>query len=355
MTKPSYLSIFIALIIFLSGGGLLANELRQNMKHGAVSAPHQGVNNSHDFSLEFKKSQQALRGLKGFAVWSSNRFGNHDIVRMDLATMQLSQLTTHKNAEFYPRISPDGKKLVFARSRSEWVSQRNWIAWDVYILDLSTKQETRLAENASFPAWVDNDRVSYLQDGVKVVVKKLDWFGKETIVFESAKGNSLPQGALLSTPAYNASSGRTLFTAKQSDFGMETGHWGTALSLPDKSIKGLYNGCQAFFSSGGDFIYQVSFGGTHDSKGNRFLKIDSKSLKSEELLDFNHRYSHIYFPKQSHKGNYLIFAGSENGHEHDTADYEIFLWDMREPKTSITRLSFHTGNDNWPDIYINSE
>jgi len=355
MAKPSYFSIFIALIIFFSGGALLANELRQNMKHGAVSAPPQGVDNSHEFSSEFKKSQQTLRGIKGFAVWSSNRFGNHDIVRMDLATMQLSQLTTHKHAEFYPRISPDGKKLVFARSRAEWVSQRNWVAWDVYVLDLLNKEETLLAENASFPSWVDNDRVSYLQDGVKVVVKKLSWLGKETVVFESAKGNTLPQGALLSTPVYNASSGTTLFTAKQSDFGMKTGYWGTALSLPDKSIRGLYNGCQAFFSSNGEFIYQVSSGGKHDSKGNRFLKVDSKSLISEELLDFDHRYSHIYFPKQSYEGSYLIFAGSEKGHEHDTADYEIFLWNMRKPKTSISRLSFHTGNDNWPDIYIHSQ
>jgi len=98
VAKPSYLSIFIACCIFLSGGALLANELRQNMKHGAVSAPAQGVDISNQFISEYKKSQQQLSKLKGFAVWSSNRFGNHDIVRMDLSTMQIDRLTDNSHA-----------------------------------------------------------------------------------------------------------------------------------------------------------------------------------------------------------------------------------------------------------------
>jgi len=43
---------------------------------------------------------------------------------------------------------------------------------------------------------------------------------------------------------------------------------------------------------------------------------------------------------------------SKGGHEHDSADYEIFLWQVGAPADSATRLTFHTGNDNWPDVFL---
>ena len=53
----------------------------------------------------------------------------------------------------------------------------------------------------------------------------------------------------------------------------------------------------------------------------------------------------------------LVFGASrsEGEHEHDQADYEIFLWQIGSDPTQATRLTFHTGNDNWPDVYINAK
>jgi hypothetical protein len=48
----------------------------------------------------------------------------------------------------------------------------------------------------------------------------------------------------------------------------------------------------------------------------------------------------------------LIYGASTGGHEHDTADYEIFLWPISSPMSSTVRLSYHTGNDNWPDVFL---
>jgi hypothetical protein len=41
------------------------------------------------------------------------------------------------------------------------------------------------------------------------------------------------------------------------------------------------------------------------------------------------------------------------GHEHDLADYEVYIWDINTDKEKgPVRITFHTGNDRWPDIHI---
>jgi uncharacterized membrane protein YbhN (UPF0104 family) len=353
MNKMSnWVKIGLVGVIFLFGSGLLAKEYRASKKMGAVTAPPVGENVISQFGDRSSKTAQELQGINGFAVWSSNRFGNHDIIKMDLPSREVTRLTDNPHTEFYSRISPDGKRVVFARSQEPWVSQRNWVAWDVFILDLDSGKEKLISKDATFPSWVDNDSVSYLYKGSQVVVKSLGLFGSAKIVYESGKTNKVSNGALISTPEYNPKTGQVAFTGKQSELGMRKGFWGTAIQHADSNHDGLYNGCQVSFSSDNSYMYQVAFGGDHDAKGNRFMKIDLDTLQTRELFDFKDDYSHIYFPKDSNDGRYMIFGGSAGGHEHDTADYEIFLWDMSKSAEYATRLSFHSGNDNWPDVYI---
>jgi hypothetical protein len=48
----------------------------------------------------------------------------------------------------------------------------------------------------------------------------------------------------------------------------------------------------------------------------------------------------------------MVLGASAGGHEHDTADYEIFLWKTGAPAAAAARLTFHTGNDCWPDVWL---
>ena len=47
-----------------------------------------------------------------------------------------------------------------------------------------------------------------------------------------------------------------------------------------------------------------------------------------------------------------MWAATQRGHDHDIADYEIYLWEVGAPAESAARLTFHSGNDRWPDIFI---
>ena len=46
----------------------------------------------------------------------------------------------------------------------------------------------------------------------------------------------------------------------------------------------------------------------------------------------------------------LAPGASAGGHEQDAEDYEIFLWDSSDANAPPVRLTFHTGNDCWPDV-----
>jgi Tol biopolymer transport system component len=108
-------------------------------------------------------STTEISRLNGWVVWSSNRFGNHDILKMNLADRSIHRLTEHPHAESFPRISPDGRKIIFARSRQPWVSLRNPIPWDVYLLDLESGSERLLAEFGNAPTWSTDGSLAYFQ------------------------------------------------------------------------------------------------------------------------------------------------------------------------------------------------
>jgi hypothetical protein len=46
-----------------------------------------------------------------------------------------------------------------------------------------------------------------------------------------------------------------------------------------------------------------------------------------------------------------VLAATQRGHDHDIADYEIYLWEVGTPADTAVRLTYHSGNDRWPDIF----
>ena len=233
----------------MTGVGFLAYQVWAAGKLGAVNAPQAGTPSSEGregLALE-------LQSIDGFVVFSSNRDGNHDIFKLDLDDQSLSKLTTHPHTETYPRISPDGTRLVFARAHQPWVSQRNTVAWNVILMDLQTGQETILSERSTAPAWVDNDRVSFIQDTVRFETINLKT-NERTTVYETGLGNQMPKGSGIYNPKINPATGQVVFTAKQSHIGSNTGFWGTAIDTKGRH-KAVLDGCELTWSSNGCLLY----------------------------------------------------------------------------------------------------
>ena len=120
-------------------------------------------------------------------------------------------------------------------------------------------------------------------------------------------------------------------------------------ALPLGTETPVAGGCQLAFVPGGDSLVLVEKGGRME---NRICRTDRAGKNLETLLDAPGYWSHEYFPRISNDGRLLVFGAAREGHEHDTADYEIFLWRIGDPWDRAARVSFHTGNDQWPDVWV---
>ena len=287
------------------------------------------------------KAAAVVTGVSGWVVWSSNRFGNHDILKMNLADRSISRLTRHPHAESFPRISPNGQKIVFARSREPWVSLRNLVPWDVYLLDLDSGHERLLAEFANAPTWsADGGHVYFQRRGSEFV--KLDLAnGEERVLFRAGMGN-IPADVELRTPSLSPFSGRLASTWRGA-------RRMTAIVNVDGTVQPVGKGCQLAWAPQDAFVYWVDHGGHMQNRLYRQLPGAGSPVP---WLDLPPPYSHEYFPKLSKDGRYLVLGASAGGHEHDVADYEIFLWPEGMSADRAVRLTFHSGNDNWPDIFL---
>jgi hypothetical protein len=47
-----------------------------------------------------------------------------------------------------------------------------------------------------------------------------------------------------------------------------------------------------------------------------------------------------------------VWGITQRGHDHDTADYEIYLWEVGTPREKAVRLTYNSANDRWPDVFI---
>ncbi|MBT8114450.1 MAG: PD40 domain-containing protein, partial [Arenicella sp.] len=338
-----------ATAVFILGSSFLAWELRAAKKKGAITAPAAGQ--VADNVAQWRRlSKHHVSNIDGFVVFSSNRDGNHDIFKLNFDTFEISKLTSHPHTETYPRISPDGTRLVFARSQQPWVSQRNTIAWDVYVKELASGREFRVGENGTAPSWLNNDQITYLRKGTTVLKVNVNDRSRE-VVYQTGLGNKMPAGAKIQNPRVNPLTDEVAFTARQSEIGLSSGHWGTAVASGAEH-RGLFNGCEIAWTSDGQGLFQVNPGGRFNDL--QIIRIDPVTFQTSTLIDLEGEFSHEYWPKDSANGEYMVFGASRSKkeHEHDTEDYEIFLWKVGSDSGKATRLTFHTGNDNWPDVYI---
>ncbi|MDD5707474.1 MAG: lysylphosphatidylglycerol synthase domain-containing protein [Kiritimatiellae bacterium] len=334
--------------LLASGAALLtaaavfaAWEWRAFGKLGALTPPGKGDAVTADDAERVRLRAFAARH-RGLVVWSSNRFGNHDILALELPSLALKRLTSHPHTETFPRLSPDGSKLLFARSQRPWVSQRDQRAWDTWMLNLRSGQEHLVASNANAATWTwDGRGAVYQRHGRQVVLQELDT-GKVQLLFESGRA-PVPAGVDLQTPDYDARTGRLAVTLRGAARI-------TAVYGPADGARQIGGGdsCQMAWLPDGA-LCSVGHGGR---LRNAIYRHVLDPPRNDIWLDLPEPYSHEYFPRLSHDGRLLVLGASAGAHEHDTADYEIFAWEPGTAPEDAVRLTFHTGNDCWPDVWL---
>src|SRR6185369_11867079 len=122
----------------------------------------------------------------GLIVWSSSREENYDLYTMKTDGSDVKQITKGDQVDWFPRFSPDGSKVLFCRSKSGWVSERdanNSDKWDLYTIKPDGSAPTKVVDNASWGSWISDDEILYVR-GTKIFRKKLS-DEKETQIMSS--------------------------------------------------------------------------------------------------------------------------------------------------------------------------
>jgi Tol biopolymer transport system component len=309
---------------------------RTKQAAGASQAPGAGVimaMGQHELAALYR----AWGDRSGFIVWSSTMHGQHELVRMDWPSGQMNRLTKNPAVDSAPKISPDGKQVVFARSRKEWVSFRNPEEWDIWLLDFKGTRERRLAEHGAEPTWTGDGQAVTFQRGGREVVQVEVNTGKESVLLKAQ------EKTIWTEPSVDPAGGRVAVTVRGK-------RRSTSLcAVPDGAETRVAGGCQLAFAPDGKWLVLIDDGG---NMKNRICRVDREGKNLNTLLDMPGFWSYEYFPRVSNDGELLVFGAAREGHEQDTADFEIFLWHIGDAPEQAARVSFHTGNDQWPDVFV---
>jgi hypothetical protein len=302
-----------------------------------------------------EKEQAAMKAVgakaDGQIVWSSSRIGNHDLFVMNTDGSNVHNITKGEAVDWFPRFSPDGSHILFTRSKKGWVFERDANTdgkWDIWTVTPEGKDETKVVDNASWGTWISNDEIVFAR--VTAIVKRKLAGGEETVLVDSAKVPEL-DGALLQQPEMSKDGNFVAITLRGSK--RETGIW----DVRNKKWTRTGEGCQINWTPSGDEVYWVHPTGNGGSRVLHLPVTDGKSTKSDSdldaitLVDIPGRRSHEYFPQLSSDGKWLVWAATQRGHDHDTADYDIYLWEVGTPADTAVRLTYNSANDRWPDIF----
>ena len=297
-----------------------------------------------------KAAVEALKGkVKGKIVWSTSRDGNHNIYIMNADGTDKKPLTKSKKTDWFSRISPDGQKVIFTRSRLDWTNEAkaNYPKmWDTWIVNIDGSDEKKIIEKSTWATWSPDGSKIIFARGTDVLQADLDGSNEEKLI----DGEKELNGGIAQNPHMSDDGKFMAITLRGSEravgiFNMETRKW-------FESATG--GGCQIQFFPNSNKVYRVNPTGRGGTQIYAYeLKSDgTHGGKDMTLIDLPHRKSHEYFPQVSENGKWLVWAATARGHDHDIADYEIFIWDMNKDTKEAVRLTFHTGNDRWPHIWL---
>jgi hypothetical protein len=308
---------------------LSADEIAGIFKKGGIIAKQ-----SKSGQASPKPKPQEKR-VKGFVVWESNRTGQWELYRANTDGSGLKRLT--QLAKIYripyddylrPRISPDGKTVLFGYGRRK-------APVEVWIVPSNGGKSRKLTVGNPLNWSSDSKRIYFVRNRqiwqYELSTGKESLLNKVKVPVDGRSGNMV--GDI--RPDLKAAVFRTGKSNEYFVFGK------------GKTIKRM-GGCEPAFSSDGRYIYWV--------QGPRDFRVwDSKSNKERTLLGKPpvKRWNYTYFPRVSSDNRWIVYGASPNQHNHSSSDYEIFLQELKNwrPVGKPIRLSRDKRTDRWGELW----
>jgi Tol biopolymer transport system component len=248
--------------------------------------------------------------LDGLVVWSSSRGGPHKLYLVDLRTRRVRWFTHHDNEDFFARFAPDGRRIVFLRSRRPAVSTRVSTEWDVFVVNVDGTAERRVAERGFYPNWTaDGQGIVFHREG-RVFRHDLAT-GRETLLFDAPRELPGVEGV---GDFVLAPDGRRLAFGLGGRFAGAFGLQGpfsgaVVLDLEARRLAVLTGeqACEPTWAPDGGSLLWMETGGRG---GTRVMTGRPDGGERRVFMDLPGTHSHEYFPKLSSDGRWLVWGAT---------------------------------------------
>jgi Tol biopolymer transport system component len=310
-----------------------------------------------------KDEQKALDGFKGTLqgkiVWSTSRANTkHDIWIMNADGSDQKPLTTSpNNVDWFPRFSPDGTTVMFCRSKMGWVSETDAEMndkWDLWTIGVDGSGAKIVAENAAWGTWRPTGDSIVFARAAKVFIKSMA-SGEEKEIFDAEK--QFKKNTSAQQPELSPNGKALAMTLRGTT--RQTGIW----SLVTNTWATTGAGCEISWFPDNKAVVRMNEGQGNGSTEVLKLDVDETGKpiavpsglgidKKFRFMDLPGRRSHEYFPQISQDGQWMVWCATQTGQDHDIYDYEVYIWKIGTEQKGAVRLTFHSGNDRWPDICL---
>jgi Tol biopolymer transport system component len=318
---------------------------------GGCATPLEGMEKEvKPADLEALKATGAKAG--GLVVWTSSRDGLPHLFSMKTDGSETKQLTKGDTTDWRPRFSPDGSKILFMRSRDTgFVRESDANAnetWDLYTIASDGGPATKVVENGAWGSWSGPEEIVFVR-GTKIMHKKLG-AATESRIMDTAR-YPMFDGATIQQPEVSQDGHFVALTLAGTH--RQAGIW----NIKKKTWTAMGQGTQIAWAPDGASVYWADDSGKDRSRIVREpvvagMPADERDPDKILFVDLGGKRSRERFPHLSNEGKWLVFAAAVNDLENDLDDFELFLWEVGSSPTTATRLTFHSANDRWPDIFI---
>lgn len=249
-------------------------------------------------------------------------------------------VTEKQHAEYRPRWSPDGLKIVFQRGDAS-----------IFIMNSDFTDKIKVLSGAHTPDWTgDGHAVTGISsDGYRVL--KYDLKTKITSVIYDAKASGF-NGQRISQTAELHISGQYLLTFRETPK-----HATEIVDLKNKrylaNAQMLRGDCKPAWAPSGNYFVTTARTGSRPVLRTEFDATSGALGTSRHLvgMDALIRY-YAHDARTSNDGNWLVFGGKILIGSGMFGRREIYIWRIGKPENDLVRLTFDTGEDGAPSLFV---
>lgn len=294
----------------------------------------------HEAETPTDTQQSALseiaKSFPGEIVFDSNRSGSFGIYVMKPDGSGIRALVDSDWQERFPDPSPDGQWIVYGKSHTTFRLAPS----EVWIVDREGKNPRQLNSHGNFPTFSADGKTVYFERDRKGLFA-VDFDGSNERKLLPKPGGNFRKAAVV-MPRVTTDGKKVVFTTDKPD------RWNTwIVDLETGNGEFTVRACEASWWGDDQKLVYINKTSAKSKSGIYGLDLSNKEIST--LQDGGEPRGHEYFPGITKDGRYLLYSACPvTQHDHDTANYEIFIKDLASGL--VAQLTFDGFTNRWPKL-----